>query len=453
MKKVLIALLVIAAVYAVGAVVLAVANGQAEGKVVSEQKQLLVDGDMEASGVGSWDQYHATASKVAGAAIDGTQILHIAYAGNAVGSAYQGGFTVGKTYRMTGWARGDGTSVPEVRTNTGTLWSGTTSTEWQQIDTVFVYAGNGNFQLGSSNFQSSSYVEFDDIFLTEYTGDMTNANQQLLTDGDFEKSGTSDWTVFQITPSKEAGAAKDGDRILRLAYDGSHSSGLVYQTIFTVGEEYRITAWARGDGTGRPRIQDGLGGILWIGTTSASWQRADVHGVAAHTRIYLYGELLSAGHYVEFDDVVITEYTGDMTNADQQILVDGDMEKSGTANWTPLYSGVLSKEAGAAKDGNWVIRVTVPAASDPTYGVARQSPLTVGKTYHIKGWARGDGNEKNPVLGNVSIASLWSGTTSTVWQRFDLVFTAEATPVRLGATGLADEDGWTEFDDVFVTAL
>jgi len=453
MKKVLIALLVLIAAYAIGAVVLAVANGQAEGKVVSEQKQLLVDGDMEASGVGSWDQYHATASKVAGAAIDGTQILHIAYAGNAVGSAYQGGFTVGKTYRMTGWARGDGTSVPEVRTNTGTLWSGTTSTEWQQIDTVFVYAGNGNFQLGSSNFQSSSYVEFDDIFLTEYTGDMTNANQQLLTDGDMEKSGTGDWTIRNsATVTKESGAAKNGDWIMRIAYGGSNNPN-VTQPILTVGTAYRIMGWARSDGVSPPLVKNHAGTIIWTGTTDTDWQYVNFVYTEQYGENFRFGSNHTGAGYTEWDDILVTEYTGDMTNANRQLLVDGDMEKSGTANWTPLYSGVLSKEAGAAKDGNWVIRVTVPAASDPTYGVARQSPLTVGKTYHIKGWARGDGNEKNPVLGNVSIASLWSGTTSTVWQRFDLVFTAEATPVRLGATGLADEDGWTEFDDVFVTAL
>jgi len=449
MKKIIIALLVLIAAYLVGAAVFAVANGQADGKVLNVEKQLLADGDMEAADTSDWNAGNsATLTKESGAAEDGDRVLKVAYNGTTNPFAYQAQ-VVGKTYRVTGWARGDGTAYPVYSDSGYTTWAGTTSTEWQRFDIVYEVVGGTQARLYAMT-SSSGYTEWDDLVFVEHVGKTTNAEQQLLADGDMEDADTSAWTAINsATLSKESGAAEDGARITRVTYGGL-SAPSEAQTVLTIGKTYRVTGWTRGDGTASPRVADS-GTPLWTGTTSTDWQFFDVVFVALTNQIRLRSICPTpAGDYTEWDDVVVTEYTGETTNAEQQLLADGDMEESGTGSWTAGGAAVLTKESGVAEDGDRILRVAYNGAANP---FAYQAAFTEGKTYRVTGWARGDGAAARPILYRAGAQTIWVGTTSNAWQRIEVIFTSNGANGNFFLDANVSVAGYTEFDDIVITQL
>jgi hypothetical protein len=143
------------------------------GKTVKfREKQLLSDGDMEATAItGLWGVANgATLSKRAGGAKTGNRILRITSGGSAAGNAYYlGTITGGQRYHVTGYARGDGTNHPRVMVAIGTsCWIGTTSTEWQHFDCVYNGTAGYPLRLVAYSATASTYVEFDQIYFTEY---------------------------------------------------------------------------------------------------------------------------------------------------------------------------------------------------------------------------------------------------------------------------------------------
>jgi hypothetical protein len=129
--------------------------------------ELLVDGDMEAAGVGDWTaSANVTISKETGTPHSGTRVLRLAY-GTGSGFFYQSVIVVGKRYRITGYTRSDGGRTPRVRTQAGVdLWVGTTSTDWQSFDFEFLSAGT-YVQLYTSFTGAGQYTEWDDVSITE----------------------------------------------------------------------------------------------------------------------------------------------------------------------------------------------------------------------------------------------------------------------------------------------
>ena len=130
---------------------------------------LLVDGDCEAVGVAAWSAVNATLSKQ-GSAYEGLQCLRILNAlGEATGQARQTILTVGKTYRITGAARGDGTNAPLVYNASAvpsiTIWVGTSLTAWQLFDATFT-AGNAVLRLRSEG-AGEKYIELDSLYISE----------------------------------------------------------------------------------------------------------------------------------------------------------------------------------------------------------------------------------------------------------------------------------------------
>ena len=125
--------------------------------------QLLTDGDMEAVGVAAWTTGGGTVlTKDATAPHGGSQWLKVSKAGTGYGTANQITLVVGKSYNITGWARGDGTRAPFVYdTGAASLWTGTSSTAWQAIDVNFVAVG-ARVDLGSF-FPTAGFVGFDDV--------------------------------------------------------------------------------------------------------------------------------------------------------------------------------------------------------------------------------------------------------------------------------------------------
>jgi len=253
-----------------------------DGDMEASPIEVIVDGDCEAVGTGDWTATDATLSKDTTAPLnEGTQHLRITSTANTFWAS-QTILTVGKTYRVTGSARSAGSSaIPKIN-SVGTVWTGTTSTDWQDFNEIFVATGTVIY-FGSSSTHPG-IVDFDNIQVLEQDGD---------------------WTVTTATLSKDTTAPLyEGTQHLRLTYLSAFN-GYAQQAIQIVGHKYRVTGVARSDGTGIPKISE-IGATHWTGTTSTSWQPFDITYVALTTALRLQGGTLSAGVYVEFDDVTVT---------------------------------------------------------------------------------------------------------------------------------------------------
>lgn len=146
----------------------------------------------------------------------------------------------------------------------------------------------------------------------------------LLKDPDMEAGNTSSWIkMLAAVITKEPGARTggSGSQVLRIAastkgvgYGGSNTqvNPVVVQSIAKQGVHYKLTGYARGDGTSQPRFF--VGQTEWLGTTSKSWQRIDFEfygagtlvGFATNINKNLIGVPLQ---YSEWDDLSIVEIT------------------------------------------------------------------------------------------------------------------------------------------------
>ncbi len=412
---------------------------------VATGRNILVDGDMEANNVTVWAVGNsATITKDTTSPHGGTRNLRVARNGVNAPYAYQGAFTAGKTYRITGYARSDGSATPRITDGAIVPWTGTTSTSWQAFDFTEV-APTTVFTFGTSTSTGTQYVEFDDVTITQINIPASNSTYtQLLTDGDMETSGTGAWTVINsATLTKETGTPHGGTQVLRVASTGTINSSARQSSILTIGNTYRIHGYARGDGTATPRVSSST--VLFTGTTSTAWQSFDVIFVAKTTSIDLGNGVASAGNYVEYDDVVVSEDTYIRTG---ELLQDNDMEQSGTSYWTSISGAVLSKQTTSPHGGSQVLRIARDGTNNnPT---ARQlSVLVVGKTYRVTGYARSDGSAAPNVNDGTD---RWTGSTLTSWQSFDLTFVAGGANLSTrGTTSTGTQ--YVEFDDISVTEV
>ncbi len=432
MKKLLVPFLIIAAILTFIKIGFALS-----GSVYSpSEKQLLVDGDMETSGTTSWTATNAVISKQTGNPHGGNRVLRVAYDGaNATGRVGQTVLTLGKTYRFTGWARGDGTSNPCVG-DSSCLWSGTASTAWQRFDYTAV-AIRTDTRFYGQNLSAGHYVEFDDIMITEYAGYTQVQDTQTLVGGDMEgmpvaladaameASGTASWTGGgSETKAKVAGNLSGvGAQYLRITQTAP--SPLVYQTVLTSGKTYRVRGWARGDGTANPKVSANDSSLLWTGTSSVTPQYFDYTAANTGTQFRLWCMNGANGNYCDFDDISIVDV--------------------GTTSWSTAAS-VLSKQTTNPHGDKYLFRIA--ADGTQAYYFAYQNVLTMGKRYRAMGWARGDGTASPRVYMGGSMLA-WTGTNSTSWQRFDVSAVATGnTWLYLGQAGL--NSGYVEFDDVMV---
>jgi hypothetical protein len=273
----------------------------------------------------------------------------------------------------------------------------------------------------------------------------------IVTDGDMEAAGVGDWNGSSVTVSKETGTRTGGSgtQIIRGTYS-SFTNGYFRQTTVApvVGKKYRVTGWARGDGTNSnyPNVRDGNGASLFSGTNSTDWQYFDVVYTAAQDTLRFYNWGGVAGDYVEFDDIQVYEIPSEYNK--ENLLSDGAMEQSDASEYTAEGSSVLTKETGTRTGGSGtlVLRVANPASGN---ALASQTILTVGEKYRLTGWSRSDGNQL-PTLRNPSGTVLWTGTTSTDWQYFDVIFTAATNGKLFMGTSAAGSGQYCEFDDITI---
>lgn len=134
-------------------------------------KNVLVDGDMKALGTSAWSSgSSAILSKVIDTTEGKGRILRVTKNVTNYPYAYQNCLEVGKTYRMTGYVRGDGTgSVPKIYDNLTQIFSGTNSANWKRVDIVFT---SGSTEVRFRNpMIVGDYVDFANIQISEVGSD------------------------------------------------------------------------------------------------------------------------------------------------------------------------------------------------------------------------------------------------------------------------------------------
>lgn len=130
---------------------------------------ILTDGDCEAADVSAWTASDATLTKSTTNVKQGVRCLSIVSSTASKGYASNGSVTAGVTYRVTGWARGDGGSgYPRIQVPgaVGQVWQGTTSASWQSFDATFTPDVNTVIRW----YQYANILNagscFDDIYLS-----------------------------------------------------------------------------------------------------------------------------------------------------------------------------------------------------------------------------------------------------------------------------------------------
>ena len=185
--------------------------------------QLLTDGDMEAADTSAWTAHNnATLSKVTSG---GSQALRIAYNGTSHAGAKQTILTSGKRYKVTGTARGDGTSSPRISVGGSAVeWTGTASVSDQTFSVEVVATGT---VMVFYSVMTTGYVEFDDVTVEL----MENLTENKGTLGGTAKKGDGSTTTTMSTQLVPHGESFDGGDYLTL----SNTDTFEYNTPFTFG--------------------------------------------------------------------------------------------------------------------------------------------------------------------------------------------------------------------------
>lgn len=429
---------------------------------VQGEKQLLEDGDMEAATTAAYTQVAGTVTKEAGGPYGGSQVLRIATGGATSGRARQQTSTIGKTYRVTGNARSDGTNIPAIFDYSRSVWNASTSTDWNHASNVIDFTFTAQFTQVEfrKNPQGAGHVEFDNILITEYLPPLINAEKQRYIDGDFEAAGVGAWTSGSgATLTKESGAVDDGTQVLRIALQVADNAAFADPAVanMNVAGVYRSIGKARGDGVnGFPQLF--LEGIApaWVGTTSVAWQYFDVlitsDGSSSQDELRLFSSGINGtADYCEWDDVFLTFESPPLVQGEKQIIEDGDMEAVGVASWGAAAGATLTKENNSVDDGSQVLRVTDVGSTG--YATTQNTPFTIGKNYRITGYGRTDGNPGSVVRARTGTGSiLWTGVNSTTFQRFDVVRNNfDATHIRLNKD--SGNGNFVEFDNILATEI
>jgi hypothetical protein len=126
------------------------------------------------------------------------------------------------------------------------------------------------------------------------------------------------------------------------------------------------------------------------------------------------------------------------------ILPDGNMEDTGTDTYASFNSATVTKETDSPHSGGKYLKISYNGVASP--GARVNDQVQVGKTYRFTGWAKSDGTW-TPQINDFS-GVFWEGTTSTDWQRFDVIkeWTNAGLDFILYHSG--QTSGYTAWDDI-----
>lgn len=200
---------------------------------------------------------------------------------------------VGTTYRVKGWARGDGQGSPSLYESVNLLWAGTTSTSWQYFDVTFTCSGILGWYVIGGNYK----IYVDDVSITPVS---------LLADYDMEAAGVTSWLSGNSATISKQSATPIAGQCIRVTRS-SVNNPYAYQSVCVTNANYVISGYARGDGSLAPRIINNSGISIWDGIASTDWQYFNVSFTAPGAIIGLMAPTSTNGPYVEFDNVVLIQ--------------------------------------------------------------------------------------------------------------------------------------------------
>lgn len=280
---------------------------------------------------------------------------------------------------------------------------------------------------------------------------------QILTDGDMESALTTSWTASNSTLSKVSGTRLSGagSRVLQIARSTGTNPD-ARQTITTVvGQVYRVSGYGRSaDGLAVPACSFAGKACFPNATVSQLWQYFDTLVIATSTSsiLQLFDVTSTGTQLVQFDDVRIAVDTG--IDPALNVMLDGDMEVSGTGYWTSINSAVVTKETSSPHGGSQNLRLTYGGNASPQ---ARSllSTVVIGKTYLVTFWYRtiSTGTSSVRVLNDSGTAfSAAVFPHSSTWAFGSTVGIPVSVNLRWGGITLATGE-WVEFDDITVTEI
>ncbi len=495
--------------YIVAGIVVLLVGGFVIADTVNQEKQLLVDGDMEDTGVITdiWTAASgATLTKESGAVNDGSQVLRVRGGAWCVG--YQTVLTSGNTYRVTGWVRGDGGTGRGTVGGISPDFNGTTANVWQYIDVVGEASATQIF-LYQAGAGGNDYVEFDDILVTEYTPPIVNNEEELLVDGDMEEDGTDIPFIKKFDLTQAVNITADSGAItgaLTYACAGAEFDGTndyvtytIPTTLFSTSPKISIVAeftpdfdWdedvqrvimdsVAGNGYLIYKTVNASGNVLNItlgdtalasitsATYSAYWNQNArnvlvVSGTSGATNAWLNGTQIKTNDATAWSPIGPTSFCVGALCAgtfkfDGEIhaisiysgLLDGTdatnlYNSVDTSDWNVSASACLTKQLGGVEDEGQVLRVAYGGENNP----AARYNIAGARPYRVTGWMRGDGTVAPQIyIGGLLVKA---GTNSTSWQYFDTAVDVIAGGTTLAMFAMATGAGeYAEFDDVLVT--
>lgn len=398
-----------------------------QGVVSVSTDNLLVDGNMERSGEAFLQGNGAILTKITNNPHSGKQAIRVEANGVSSNIYLQYNTTIGKKYRVTGFARGDGvSSAPRLWDAVGYIWTGTNSTNWQFFDVTYRSTATTLRFYGTADSVApyTGYGDFDDIVVTEVTtGDIKNPTDNMLADGNMERSGTAYYSSYEGTViTKETTNPHGGRKILRTAYGGTTVHFAYTSALMTVGKKYRLTGYARGDGgSGYPFIRNG--GYAYYpfqGTTSNEWQYFDVTFTAGDNELRFYcGTAVDA--YSEWDDLTLTEVTtGNISNPNKNLLLDGNMEREGESYWSK-GSGARSYKTSTSTPHSGKQAMKMENFGGGAY--FGKTIISPGKKYRVTGFYKGNGTSYIRLAMLTGVTQLfYDGTAGSEWKYFDVTF-------------------------------
>lgn len=261
---------------------------------------LMVDGDMSAPTAAAYSAYQVVLSKDPTVTHLGTQTLKLAFDGtNAAGTAYQAVLPLGKKYRVTGYFKSDGVSVPRVLFGVAQAWDGSTSTSWQKFELVLAPATDTLLRLSAINLAAGVAGWYAHVTVRE--------TFEYVTDPNMESEGiTTVWNVGGgASVTKDTSTFVEGTQSIKVT---GNQYCYASQGLMVVGKRYVVSGYCRGDGSsGVPCIKDNGAGAAWfVGTTSTAWQYFEKTITATGATYVLYQWGAPSGS-VWFDKVSVKE--------------------------------------------------------------------------------------------------------------------------------------------------